>query len=109
MQIVLNAVDKNEFNQFGIGTLTEENGQVRVVLDLNKVSGTNNSQPAHIHIGSCPGVGAILFPLNNVVNGRSESVINANLNDLRSQAPIAINIHKSISEVAVYTACGNIR
>ena len=42
----------------GIATLTEENGKVTVNLNLGN-SPPKVAQPAHIHIGTCPGVGEV--------------------------------------------------
>lgn len=100
---------QNNLGQSGTATLTEENGQVKVVLVMK--GGTFTApQPAHIHEGSCPNPGAVKYPLSNVVNGESETVLNVTMDAmLKSAAKLAINVHKSASEASVYTACGNIQ
>jgi len=105
--IPLRSVSGSGVSQNGTAILTEEDGRVRVVLTLNQAEGLAN-QPAHIHVGSCPGVGQIAYPLNNVVDGQSETILNTTLARLQEQLPLAINVHKSESELDVYTSCGEL-
>ena len=85
--------------------LEEADGKVKVTIDL---TGTKYMAPqqAHIHIGVCPGVGAVKYPLTNVVAGKSTTVLMVSMADLASQGPLAVNVHKSAAEAGVYTACG---
>jgi len=66
-----------------------------------------NSQPIHIHNGTCATLGSVRFPLTNLTSGRSVSTVNATLASLQTGA-FAINAHKSAQEVSVCTSCGNI-
>ncbi len=98
---------ENNSGQLGTATLEEVDGKVKVMVDL---SGTKykEAQPAHIHIGVCPGVGAVKYPLANVVAGKSTTVLTVTMADLAAAGPLAINVHKSAKEASVYTACGAI-
>lgn len=99
---------QNDSGESGTATLVEENGQV--VVTLNLLGGPENSpQPAHIHLGSCPDVGGVKYPLTNVVNGFSETSLDVTLAQLKSETPLGINVHKSVSEASVYTACGDLQ
>lgn len=92
--------------QPGTVTLTDLGSQVRVNLDMqNGIAAPG--QPAHIHVGGCPGVSAVVFPLQNVVNGKSETTLNTTMATLRAQQH-AVNVHRSTTEAAVYTACANL-
>ncbi|MEK7087722.1 MAG: hypothetical protein AAB891_00345 [Patescibacteria group bacterium] len=67
------------------------------------------SQPAHIHIGSCPSPGAVKYPLSSVENGASQTDIpNMTLAQLLSELPLAINAHKSATDLKTYVACGDL-
>jgi len=106
MTVDLASINEN-LKQSGTATLTEEGDKVKVVINLNTVSGLDN-QPAHIHTGSCPNPGKVVFTLNSVKNGKSETLIDAGLESLKNSLPLAINVHKSSQESTVYTACGNL-
>ncbi len=96
---------QNASGESGTATLKEVDGKVAVNLNLTGfVDGV--SQPAHIHVGACPGVGAVKYPLSNVTNGQSLSYLDVSMDQLKSELPLAINVHKSAAEAKVYTACG---
>ena len=94
-------------SESGIATLKEINGRATVNLFLTGYA-PDVSQPAHIHAGTCPGVGAINYPLNSVVNGRSITLLNVSLAQLMQQLPLVINVHKSNTEISTYTSCGSL-
>jgi hypothetical protein len=47
------------------------------------------------------------YPLTNLTNGKSDTVVDVSLSDLMSQS-FAINAHKSAQDIATYVSCGNI-
>lgn len=95
---------QNNSGQTGTAVLTTEGSGTKVVITLSNAPGPH---PAHIHSGSCPTPGAVVFPLTSVANGRSETVVAASIADIL-RAPHAINVHKSPQEIPVYTSCGNV-
>jgi len=105
MKVTLSEVNKS--GQSGSAVLSEANGKTTVTVTLAGFT-KGVSQPAHIHVGACPGVGAIKYPLTNVVDGSSITVLNATLSDIKANLPLALNVHKSENEISVYTACGNL-
>ena len=90
--------------QPGSVMLTPMGAQTRVTIDM-QAGGA--SQPAHIHTGACPGVGAVTYPLTNVANGKSETTVNVSLTTLMA-SQFAVNVHRSPTEAAIYTACVNL-
>ena len=100
--------EQNASGQNGTATLTDMGGgQLMVVINIS--GGSSTPQPAHIHPGTCADLNPRpTYPLSNVVNGASETTVNANLGDLLA-GTFAINVHKSVPEASVYIACGDIR
>ncbi len=102
--VTMNA--QNDSGQAGTAVLQEVDGQVKVTINLPKLA--NDRQPAHIHIGACPSPGAVQYPLQEVVAGKSTTVIAVDAETLLSQLPLAVNVHKSATEASVYTSCGDL-
>ena len=95
-------------SQTGTATLTAQGSQTQVVLNIES-GPAGVEQPVHIHSGSCPAVGAVAFPLTNVVNGTSTTVVDATLDSLRTGG-YSINVHQDGTQagVGVYVSCGAI-
>ncbi len=104
----LTLIDENGSGEDGSAQLTDQgDGTTKVeLLMLNAPEGA--VQPAHIHEGSCATLNpAPAFPLTNVVEGKSTTIVKASLADLTSKK-YAINVHKSAAEASVYISCGNL-
>jgi len=94
--------DEQDVN--GTATLTDlGDGTTRVVIRVNPA---NPDMLAHIHSAACPGAGPVLFPLTDVTNGTSTTVVDAPLATVLAQGQ-SINLHKSPDQVDIYVACGN--
>jgi hypothetical protein len=100
----------NEFESSGqtaTATLTAEGEQTRVSIEVEDEP-ISESQPAHIHEGTCDNLTAApAFGLPNVVDGSSETTVDVSLDTLTS-GTYAINMHMSDADLATYTSCGNI-
>jgi hypothetical protein len=97
---------QNGSGESGTATLTPDGNRTKVSIDLSNGSAT--PQPAHIHQGSCSNLNPKpLYPLANVVDGKSESTVDASLDTLKDAA-YAINVHKSAAQIATYVSCGDI-
>lgn len=99
--------EQNKSSESGTAKLMEENGKVKVTLLLTGAS-KSVTQPTHIHVGACPEVGAVKYPLTSAADGVSETVLDVTLAKLKSELPLAINVHKSEKEAKVYVSCGNL-
>ena len=102
--VVLSA--QNNSGESGTATLEDMDGKTKVSIELAGAP-ANTPQPAHIHVGECKNPGVVKYPLSNVVDGKSESVLDVPLNDLRGPQYV-INVHKSAKEAKVYVSCGEI-
>ncbi|MCH8325853.1 MAG: hypothetical protein IIB83_04735 [Bacteroidetes bacterium] len=106
-KITVELTEENDSDESGKAKLVEENNQVTVTINMDGFP-EDVSQPAHIHLGSCLDVGEVKYPLTNILNGESTTTIDVTLDQLKSELPLAINIHKSVDEAGVYVSCGNI-
>ena len=65
--------------------------------------------PSHIHPGTCTAlVPQPKYPLQNVKDGHSTTVILAAFGDL-FHSDLAVNIHKSNEDLKTYTACAELK
>ncbi|OGD73653.1 hypothetical protein A3K29_00040 [Candidatus Collierbacteria bacterium RIFOXYB2_FULL_46_14] len=94
--------------QSGTAVFQGDGDKTKITLSLvGKKFGS--PQPSHIHLGKCPTPGAVKYPLNNVVNGKSETVVAVSIEDLFADLPLAVNVHESVEKSSVYTACGDLK
>jgi hypothetical protein len=98
---------QNGSGENGTATLTAMGSkQTSVVVSLSGAPA--KAQPAHIHKGSCKNLDPTpLYALQNVIDGKSSSTVNASLASLE-KGSFAINVHKSQADLKTYVACGNI-
>ncbi len=106
--LVINLSAQNDSAQSGTATLIDQNNNKTKVVIITTGWTAGIIEPAHIHTGACPTPETVRYPLNNVVNGRSESMIDQPLSELLKELPLAINVHKSVTESGVFVACGDI-
>ncbi len=105
LTVTLSAVGTS--GESGTATITEVAGKAKVVLAL-KGAAKDVSQPAHIHMGSCAKPGDVKYSLTSALNGASETTLAVSLAELKAGVPLMINVHKSVADVAIYSACGDI-
>ena len=106
IQIQLEA--QEGFTQSGTATLRALGDRTEVVLKVSPGLEENDPQPVHLHIGTCgPNLGKIAHTLNSVVEGKSTTLLNAELATLLD-TPYAINLHRSVPEIQQYSSCGNL-
>ncbi len=98
----------NDSGQKGTIQITSQQNQTLVEINITEKQ-ANLPQPAHIHKGDCKNPGEIVYPLNEVINGKSTTVLNVSLDKLNEQKPLVVNVHKSNTELENYTACSEVK
>jgi len=106
-EVMMVLAEQNSSGQSGTATITETNGGVRVVVQVTGAL-AEVAQPAHIHVNACANIGGVQYPLTSLVNGYSETMLDVSMADLRAGLPLSLNVHKSVEEVSVYVACGDL-
>jgi hypothetical protein len=97
----------NDSGVTGTVAFSDVNGRTRVDVTVDPAG--NPDMPAHIHPGTCAElVPQPKFPLENVRNGTSTTVVPASITELFA-GNLAVNIHKSNDDLKTYTACVDIR
>lgn len=107
-EIMVELAEINNSSESGTAKISEVDGKVMVAIELTGAPATT-AQPAHLHVGTCPGVGDIKYPLTNVVNGKSETTLETTFDTLMTELPLALNVHKSTPQIKVYVACGDLK
>ncbi|HEX9738856.1 MAG TPA: hypothetical protein VGA91_06460 [Candidatus Limnocylindria bacterium] len=97
----------NDSGVTGSAVLTDlGDGTTRVEVDVDPAG--HPDMPAHIHPGTCVDlVPQPRYPLQNVVDGVSETVVPASLEELFAGG-LALNVHTSTDDYATYTACAEL-
>jgi hypothetical protein len=95
----------NGSGESGRAVLRDTKAGLVVMLTL---TGGKGIQPAHIHKGSCAKLDPKpWYPLKNVINGKSTTTIaGVTIGEIIGKS--AINVHKSLKEIPVYVACGDV-
>jgi hypothetical protein len=97
----------NESGVSGTVSFSKVGENTGVKIDADPAG--NADMPAHIHPGTCDALTPQpKFPLENVVNGVSSTVVPATIDELFA-GNLAVNIHKSNDDLQTYTACVDIR
>jgi hypothetical protein len=103
-------VQLRTLNNSGVtGTVTlADIGEDRTQVEVRVEPAGNLDMPAHIHPGSCDDlIPQPQYPLENVVNGTSTTVVRASVADLTGGG-LAVNLHRSNQDLQTYTACSDL-
>lgn len=97
----------NDSGVSGTVSFSDVGGRTGVEVTVNP--GDNPDMPAHIHPGTCGNITPQpKFPLENVQNGASKTVVPASIDELFA-GNLAVNLHKSNDDFKTHTACVDIR
>lgn len=105
--VKVNLSPQNNSGESGTATLIKQGDkQTKVTLSVN--GAPDSAQPVHIHKGPCSSLDPKpSFPLSPLTKGKSETVVNASLDDLE-KGGYAINGHKSAQDAKTYVFCGDV-
>jgi hypothetical protein len=104
--VTIDMQEVDDSGQSGSADITSDGEQVVVSIEIEP-GPDGEPQPVHIHEGDCRDLGDVAFPLEDVVNGVSESTADVSLGDLLA-GEYAINVHQSEDQMDVYVACGTL-
>ena len=93
--------------QHGTLTIQAAGTKTKVTIAL-KGESASADQPAHIHVGNCKHPGDVKIPLTDVVHGMSVTIVNKPISEV-AVTGTSVNVHKSLQELNVYVACGDIQ
>lgn len=98
---------QNNSKETGIATIEGVDNKTKITLTLVEFP-KKIKQPVHIHLGSCSDPLEVKYSLNNLVDGKSETTIDVDINKFTAEFPLIVNIHKSIEEANLYVSCGDL-
>jgi hypothetical protein len=89
--------------QPGTATVGDFGGAPFIALVID-AGASGVPQPAHVHTGTCEDPGGIVYPLANVIDGVSITVLSTTIDSLLNSDYIA-NVHLSAEEPGTYVSC----
>lgn len=106
-EVSIEMVELNDSGVSGSAVLSNDDGQTRVVLNLE---GATGDHPAHIHEGTCDTLDPNpAYPLTDVdEDGASDTTVDIGLSTLTGDDSYAVNIHRSTEDIGTYVTCGDI-
>ncbi len=103
--LTLDLAEQNASGQSGTARLTADGDTTRIVVEVENPPEV--AQPSHVHEGTCGEIGDVVAPLENLVDGRAESVVDMSLAELQRRGLI-VHAHKSEAEYDTSVACAEI-
>ncbi|TVR75445.1 MAG: hypothetical protein EA415_03855 [Sphaerobacteraceae bacterium] len=102
--VTIDMQEVDDSGQSGTANITSDGDQVVVSIEIEP-GPDGEPQPAHIHEGTCQDLGDVAYPLEDVVDGVSESTADVSIADIIA-SDYAIAVHLSEDEMEVIVACG---
>jgi hypothetical protein len=103
--LTLDLAAQSDSGESGTARLTAEGEKTRIVVEV--ANAPEVAQPSHVHEGTCDDIGTVIAPLENIVEGRAESVVDMSLGELR-RGGLIVHAHKSEAEYETSVACAEI-
>lgn len=93
--------------QTGSASLIDKNG--KVIIGISTTGEPKNVvQMANIYSGTCESLANVKYPLNNIVNGSSQTTLETTLLNLQNSGQLAININKTQGDNKSSVSCANL-
>lgn len=90
------------------GTIALKPRGAKTVVEIHLLGAPSSAEPAHIHSGSCSHLNPQpKYPLTPLIDGISETTISEPISVLAA-GNLAVNVHKSATDLKEYVACGNL-
>jgi hypothetical protein len=103
--LTLDLAAQNGSGQSGMARLTADGEKTHIVVEV--ANAPEVAQQSHVHKGTCDEIGDVVAPLENVVDGKAESVVDMSLPELR-RGGLIVHAHKSEAEYDTSVACAEI-
>jgi hypothetical protein len=98
---------QNDSGETGTAVLTQVGDDVTVSAVMTGAGSV--AQPIHIHEGTCAKLNPKpLYPLTTVQDGKSVTTLKGLKLTSLETGGFAINVHKSLTDIPAYVACGDI-
>ncbi len=101
---LIDLFEVNESGRGGFATIDDYDNEVQVVIQL--IGDSEVNRPANLRSGSCNSPGDIINDLNDVINGRSETMFSLSVDEITGGSSFMIAVFESESESETMIACG---
>jgi hypothetical protein len=106
--IIVSLPSFNFSEQAGRAYVSDESGKTKVAIDISPWT-AGVAHPASIRAGTCAAVGTVRYQLNNVTDGKSETILVPATHFIHGLGDSIIAIGKSVTEPDVMVSCGNLK
>jgi hypothetical protein len=98
----------NFSEQAGRALVSDESGKTKVAIDISPWT-AGVVQPVSIRAGTCANIGAVRYSLNNVVDGKSETVLAPATHFIHGLGDSVVVVGKSSAQPETFVVCGNLK
>lgn len=103
--VTLNSVGKSKIT--GTATIEDVSGFAAIITKFDGLPDDEEIWPVYLRKGTCKNMGAVVHKLAVPDAGEAETNLEYNVATLKSQAPLVIEMEKSLKDKTV-VACGEI-
>ena len=89
----------------GYVRLSEVTGKILIQLKSDDIS----DKIGFIYKGNCSAKGKIVYPLASLVDGKSQTIWETNLDSISKQLPLSVKVFKDAKNLNSYTRCADLK